>query len=425
MKKILTGLICLMVGLICYGQAPQAFSYQAVAIGDDGNVLTNQGIDVKININAGSAVGITSYSETHPVTTSDVGLFSIEVGQGVPLTGSFSTIDWSTGSYFLSVEVDETGNGFYQNIGVSQLLSVPFALYAENGNVGPAGPKGPDGATGPMGPQGACGAAPACGPQGPAGPTGPQGPPGLPGANGGGTNCWDLNSNLVNDLAEDVNNDGQFNALDCLGPQGEEGIQGPSGPQGNPSNIQGPTGPTGYPGPMGEAGQKGEKGASIECSPWEESGDNITFSGSVGVGTSSPTCALDVAGSITSYGITLSSDLRYKTNILQLEGMLNKVLELEGVSYLFRTDEFVERDFSEQLQIGLIAQEVEKVFPELVTNKADGYKAVNYSKLSPILLEALRSLYGETKANETELNQEFQTLDTELENLKASLTKTH
>lgn len=425
MKKILTGLVCLMIGMICYGQAPEAFSYQAVAIGDNGSVLNNQAIVVRTNIKMGSSTGIIAYSETHALTTSDVGLFSVEVGYGNAVSGVFSTIDWSSGSYFLSVEVDETGNGIYQNIGVSQLLSVPYALYAENGAMGPAGLTGPTGPQGATGPQGGCPPGQPCGPMGPSGAQGPEGPHGPPGANGGSTNCWDTNSNLVNDPTEDVNNDGQFSALDCVGPQGPQGPAGQEGPAGNPNPIQGPQGNQGPQGPYGPAGPQGPKGATIECSPWVESGDNVSFSGSVGVGTTSPTCALDVAGSITSYGVTLSSDLRYKTNILQLEGMLNKVLELEGVSYLFRNDEFVERDFSKKLQIGLIAQEVEKVFPELVTTKADGYKAVNYSKLSPILLEALRTLYAETKANETELNQEFQTLDAELDNLKASLTKTH
>lgn len=427
MKKILSVFICLTIGLICYGQVPQAFSYQAVAIGDDGSVLTNQDINVKININTGSANGITAYSETHPLTTSDVGLFSVEVGNGTPLNGLFSDIDWSTGAYFLSVEVDETGTGFYQNIGVSQLLSVPFALYAMGGPAGPAGPEGPIGPVGSTGPAGLQGPPGASGPSGASGPVGPAGPPGDPGfdgANGGGTSCWDLNNNLENDPEEDINDDGVFSAHDCIGPQGMKGPKGPTGPPGNPNFVQGPSGEAGFNGFVGDEGAQGPKGPTIECSSWESIGANISYTGLVGVGINMPSCALDVGGTISAYGVNLSSDIRYKKDITPIEGTLDKVMDLEGVSYLFKKDVFVEKDFSDQIQVGLIAQEVEKVFPELVYTKADGYKAVNYSKLSPILLEALKTLNEQKEGKNAAWSQKIQNIDAELDELKASLTKT-
>jgi Collagen triple helix repeat (20 copies) len=83
-------------------------------------------------------------------------------------------------------------------------------------------------------------------PTGPSGPAGPQGPPGSP----GGLMCWDRNGNGSADPAEDINQDGQHNALDCLGPRGpigQTGLQGPPGPQG----YQGPPGPQGPQGPQG------------------------------------------------------------------------------------------------------------------------------------------------------------------------------
>ena len=415
-----------MIGIFCYGQAPQAFSYQAVAIGDGGTALTNQTVSIKVNINMGNAVGgTTAYSETHSPTTSDMGLFSLEVGHGTPINGVFTNIDWSTGAYFLSVEIDQDNNGTYQNLGMMQLLSVPYALYAENGIQGPAGPQGATGAPGDKGAQGATGAT---SPQGPAGSQGPQGDPGDPGeigVPGGGLNCWDLNMNMANDLEEDRNQDGIFSVLDCGGITGITGPKGQTGNQGPASTIQGPPGEIGFAGAKGDQGPAGPKGPTIECSPWEKLDGNIYYLGNVGVGTNSPTCALDVIGDIASYGISLSSDLRYKTNVTQLQSMLDKVMQLEGVTYLFKTKEFAERSFSKELQVGLIAQEVEKVFPQLVTTKADGYKAVNYSKLSPILLEAIRNLNVEMEEVDENLNNQYQKLDSEIEELKATLTNNY
>lgn len=422
MKKILTGLFCLMIGIVCYAQAPQAFSYQAVAIGDNGGVLDNTDISVRVNINEGNPAGNAAYIETHEVTTSDAGLFSLEVGLGTPENGVFSEIDWSTSAYFLSVEVDENGTGNYQNIGISQLLSVPYALYAEGGTPGPTGPIGETGDKGPKGNIGPVGASSGWCPQGPAGPAGAIGPPGERGIAGGSTHCWDLNDNLQDDPEEDINQDGVYNASDCVGLQGPAGEAGPEGPPGVDSNIQGPPGEAGPVGPNGPIGEQGPKGEKIECSPWTKDADNVSYSGPIGVGTFTPNCALDVSGEVSSYGITLSSDLRYKENIVSLEEMLEKVLELEGVNYLFKTGEFSEKDFSEQLQVGLIAQEVEKVFPDLVITKADGYKAVNYSKLSPILLEALRSLNVEMENEDQYFSNQYELLNTELENLKAVLS---
>lgn len=422
MKKILSVFMCLMIGLLCYGQAPQAFSYQAVAIGDNGSVIANQNIGVKVNINVGSATGGNAYSETHTVTTSSAGLFSIEVGNGTPLTNTFSDINWATGAYFLSVEVDENNLGVYQSLGVRQLLSVPYALYAETGGIGPEGLMGPVGPIGPVG-VGFFFNQPNCsGPSAPSGPAGPIGPPGIKGPPGSSTNCWDLNSNLVNDVAEDRNGDGLFSALDCTSAPGIQGLPGPAGPAGPASNVQGPPGDIGFQGFQGIPGPKGPKGPTPECSLWTEDGDNLYNMNLVGVGTSTPSCALDVVGQVSAYGLTLSSDLRYKQNIQLLEGGLEKIKQLEGVHYLFKTEKFANHYFPENLQVGLIAQEVEKVFPELVLTKADGYKAVNYSKLSPILLEALKTLYLETETVDQSLLKQYEALNKEIEEFKTVLT---
>jgi hypothetical protein len=128
----------------------------------------------------------------------------------------------------------------------------------------------------------------------------------------------------------------------------------------------------------------------------------ITTPGYVGINCNDPKYTLHVVGDIASSGtvrttsalvtgaITACSDIRYKKNIIPLENALEKVLKLNGVTYLWKISEFPNKNFSSKMQIGVIAQEVEKIYPQLVVTDTDGYKSVDYSKLTPILLEAIK-----------------------------------
>ncbi|WP_309641031.1 hypothetical protein [Flavobacterium sp.] len=113
-------------------QAPQKMSYQAIIRDNTGNLVVNQLIGMKVSILQGSISGTVSYSETHSATTNTNGLVTIEIGGGSPVTNTFAGIDWSTGSYFVKTQTDPTGGTSYTISGTSQLLSVPYALYAEN-----------------------------------------------------------------------------------------------------------------------------------------------------------------------------------------------------------------------------------------------------------------------------------------------------
>jgi uncharacterized protein (TIGR02145 family) len=116
-----------------FAQAPQKMSYQCVVRNANGVLVTNQSVGIRISILQGSSTGTVVYQETYspaPQTNAN-GLVSIEIGGGVPVTGTFSSIDWSTGSYFLKTETDPTGGTNYTIVGTSQLLSVPYALYAQ------------------------------------------------------------------------------------------------------------------------------------------------------------------------------------------------------------------------------------------------------------------------------------------------------
>lgn len=178
-KQLLIASVCLLLSVTAQAQIPQSIKYQGVARNSAGLALNNQVISVRISIRDNSAAGPIVYQETHNTTTSPYGLYNLNLGMGIPLTGTFSAINWGTNTKFIEQEVD-FGAGFV-NMGASQFLSVPYALYAANGPVGPAGPQGPQGPTGSTGPQGPTGNT---GPQGPTGNTGPQGPTGNTGPQG-------------------------------------------------------------------------------------------------------------------------------------------------------------------------------------------------------------------------------------------------
>ena len=80
----------------------------------------------------GGVNGTTSYSEIHNTTTDQFGLFNVVIGQGVSISGDFETISWGSGDHFLKVELDATGGTNYNLVSTTQMMSVPYALYAKN-----------------------------------------------------------------------------------------------------------------------------------------------------------------------------------------------------------------------------------------------------------------------------------------------------
>ena len=112
------------------------------------------------------------------------------------------------------------------------------------------------------------------------------------------------------------------------------------------------------------------------------------------------------------------SDEHLKKSIEPLQGSLKKVMKLQGVSYEWRLEELPDRGFTNQRQIGLIAQNVEEVLPELVRTDKDGYKAVSYEKMSAILIEAIK----EQQKTIAELSDRVAELETKL-TLKNSLIR--
>lgn len=242
MRKILL-LAFTLFSAALFAQAPQGINYQAVARNVSGAEMPNTPVSVRIEILDAGLVAV--YQEDHSTTTNAFGLFNVVIGQGTNPTSTFSNIDWANGPFYLRVNIDANGSG-YVNMGYTQLWSVPYALYAKESANGPQGLPGVncwdldgDGVNDPaedvnsdsqwntLDCQGATGATGATGAAGATGPTG------LAGANGiNGTNCWDANNDGVQDAAEDINSDGFWNALDCIGATGATGVAGANGTNG-------------------------------------------------------------------------------------------------------------------------------------------------------------------------------------------------
>ena len=240
MKK-LSFLAVFCVSAMALSQTQDAMSYQAIIRNSNNDLIKNQNVGMRFSIIKSSASGTVVYSETQSLPANNNGLVTAKIGAGTLVSGSYSNIDWGADTYFIKTETDPTGSNNYTISGTSQLLSVPYALYAKNSGSsipGPQGPKGDTGATGPAG---------AIGPQGPKGDTGATGPQGVAGAQG---------------PKGDTGATGPAGATGAQGPQGATGPVGPQGPQGAVGPV-GATGATGATGPAGNGFANGSTGGQV------------------------------------------------------------------------------------------------------------------------------------------------------------------
>ena len=137
MKQIIYLTAILFLSIRVQAQAPQQISYQAVVRNSSNVLVTNSTVGVSISIVKDSANGAIVYSELQTATTNANGLFSIIIGNGLFASGSIAAINWGVGVYYIKSQIDPNGGINFTITGTSQLLSVPYALYAANGN--PAG----------------------------------------------------------------------------------------------------------------------------------------------------------------------------------------------------------------------------------------------------------------------------------------------
>lgn len=131
MKRICIILFLLGTYLLVRAQTPEKLSYQAIVRSANNELLQNKLVGMQISILKSSITGVPIYSETHQPITNDNGLVTLEIGKGTVVNGIFNTIDWANGPYFLRTQTDINGGSNYTITGTSELLSVPFALYAK------------------------------------------------------------------------------------------------------------------------------------------------------------------------------------------------------------------------------------------------------------------------------------------------------
>lgn len=116
-------------------QVPQKFNYQAVVRNNTGAIVGNQRVSTRFTILDGGIGGVIRYQETDTGLTNQFGLITVVIGGGNVIQGGMDSIDWSKGTYYLQVETDVTGGSNYVNMGATQLLSVPYSLFAKSAGV--------------------------------------------------------------------------------------------------------------------------------------------------------------------------------------------------------------------------------------------------------------------------------------------------
>ena len=235
---------CVLLGFLISAQAqiPQLINYQAVARSAGGQPVANNAlVTLRFIIHSDSATGPVVFTETQTTPANQFGLVSVQIGTVLNL----AAVNWAGGAYYLQVKMDPNGGTNFTDMGASQLISVPYALYAGNSATGPTGATGLPGAPGPAGATGATGAG-----GGVTGPTGPTGLTGVTGAYGGPTGPQGVT--------------GPIGAQGTTGPAGPQGVAGPTGRAGI-AGVTGPTGATGLAHYIGDL-----YGGGIIVSTWKD-----------------------------------------------------------------------------------------------------------------------------------------------------------
>ncbi len=150
---------------------------------------------------------------------------------------------------------------------------------------------------------------------------------------------------------------------------------------------------------------------------------NAQLAGSITIGPIEPLATLTVAGDICATGaIGACSDVRYKTDVEAIPDVRERVTQLRGVTYRWKHDEYPDRSFDDRRHIGFIAQEVETVFPEMVLTDRNGYKSIDYSRLTPALVEAMKEQQAQIDKQQLQIDAQQRQIN-ELKDLVTRLVE--
>ncbi|MGC9472513.1 MAG: tail fiber domain-containing protein [Bacteroidales bacterium] len=491
LSVIITGLFLLSYPL--FAQAPHLLGYQAVVRDAAGNPLAETEVTLRLGIHSETPGGLLLWQEDHNLLTGPQGLVSVQIGQTEKRTGGslaeFAHIEWGTAPHFLQVQVN-TGSGFTE-LGTTELVSVPYALYAREAGTTPLsdiwsaqgenistpfsvgiGTETPAGKLEVLGNPGAQDDDPlfevkrndgqpvfsvynegvriwvqddwvkgtkggfAVGGFNPAkGETNeflrvtpdsvriyvenPQGKASKGGFAVGGFTPAKTNAEPLMQLTRDNylighqsgrNLEGGLNNI-LIGYQAGYSVKEGSNNIfiGQHAGLSNNGSGNIFLGPEAGRGETGSDKLYIDNSEsdptktlvWGDFNmDLLRFNAFVGV-LKEPVegIAMDINGNLRiSEELITGSDIRFKTSVEPLDHALDQVSLLQGVRYEWNREDFPGKHFSEGKHIGLIAQDVEQVVPELVETGADGYKAVNYNKLPALLVEAVKEQQAQIEA---------------------------
>ncbi len=411
--------------------APEKISYQVVVRNTSNNLVTNQVVGMQISILQGSATGTPVYVETQNPTSNINGLVTLQIGGGTLVSGAMAAIDWANGPYFIKTETDPTGGSNYTIMGTTQLLSVPYALYAKtSGSSSPGFPSG--GTTGQV----------------------------LAKVDATNYNTeWVEFKNLYNEdgilnsnriinqqdkqltflssATTGTNHLNMFNntfsvdavnkriGLGTTAPQRTLQINGDglridrSGSSASLylNRLNPSTGSN-----LGGFGFLGSEtllsiGYTSDANNLSSDASSLHLlnNGNFGIGTILPSEKLHVQGNARIIGdvytksVILTSDKRLKKEINKIQNPFDSLKKLNGYTYYW-----MDKSNDTKLQYGVIAQEVEKVFPDMVYTSKEGFLAVNYQSLIPVLLEVVKDQQDDLSKNNDEIKQ----LKQEVEMLK-------
>lgn len=131
LKKLSVFMMAMAISGTLFAQVPQKFNYQGIARDNKGNPLVQQRMTLKLTILPASDATEGEYEEIQTVTTNEFGLYHLQIGDGNQLKGEMKTVKWETGNKYIKVAIDSKGGNDFVDAGTTQLLSVPYAIYAD------------------------------------------------------------------------------------------------------------------------------------------------------------------------------------------------------------------------------------------------------------------------------------------------------